>query len=128
MEPIERKVYKGDCDNFVLNKSRLGSPTDVKIGLSKEQIDKATKPKEFIAIRKKPLLICYLVDMLEHDYINDDEFISNVIDFAQENINGVPGLSLSFPPGDSEKQVQIYGNRVYSESSFFAADTEFEVV
>ncbi|WP_052024188.1 Z1 domain-containing protein [Acinetobacter sp. 1239920] len=127
MEPIERKVYKGDCDNFVLNKSRLGSVADLKIGLSKEKIGEATKPKDLIDKRKKPLLICYLVDMVEHDFINDDKSIGKVIDFTQENIKGVPGLSLSFPSGDSDKQVQIYGNRVYSESSFFAADTEFEV-
>lgn len=127
MESIERKVYKGDCDNFVLNKSRLGSVADLKIGLTKEKIGEATKPKDLIDKRKKPLLICYLVDMVEHDFINDDKSIGKAIDFTQENIKGAPGLSLSFPSGDSDKQVQIYGNRVYSESSFFAADTEFEV-
>ncbi|MCU4629320.1 Z1 domain-containing protein [Acinetobacter variabilis] len=129
IEPIERSIYEGDCDNYVLNKSRLGSPTDEKIGIKKEQIieAKATKAKEFRAIRKKPLLICYLVELVAHisDQVKEGVWKRE----KGENIKGIPGLSLSFPFGDSEKQIQIYGNRIYcdTERSFLAADTEFEV-
>lgn len=130
IEPIERKVYKGDCDNFVLNKSRLGSEADEKIGLTKEQINtsKSVVTKGFRKVRNKPLLICYFVDLIQHDFEQDDQRIGKVWENDTENNKGIPALSLSFPPGDPEKQVQIYSNRVYYENSFFAADTEFEVV
>jgi hypothetical protein len=132
IEPIERAIYEGDCDNYILNKSRLGSPIDEKIGINKEQINesKATKAKEFRAIRKKPLLIFYLVELVKHT--SENSLVKEGIWKSEDdkNIKGVPGLSLSFPFGDSEKQIQIYGNRIYcdSERSFLAADTEFEVV
>lgn len=128
MGPIERTVYEGDCNNYILNKSRLGSPVDEKIGLTEEQINlaHATKAKEFRELRKKPLLICYLVDLLEHT-LKEEPPVKIWKNVEEGSRTEIPGLSLSFPPGDSEKQVQIYSNRVYSESSFFAADTEFEI-
>lgn len=129
---VERKVYKKEeSENYILNKSRLGSPVDEKIGLTDIQLEsipedsKDSPAIKFRKARNKPLLICYLVDLKECDDEGKDKGYVQYPDFPQRR--GIPALSLSFPFGDFDKQVPIYSNRIYSESIPFAADTEYEV-
>lgn len=101
--------------HYILNRSRLGSDKDEKIGLNTDIINKIEKPtaKNFREIRNKPLMICYLVELrLQENEMDEPQQLR----WSKEINKGFPALSFSFPFGDEEKEVQIYANRIYIDS------------
>jgi hypothetical protein len=113
---VERnKVTSTDNMNYMLNKHRLGSDTDERIGLTEAQIEKLEKEtaKEYRLVRKKPLMIVYLVELsVQEDETHAEEKLS----WNEDQELGHPALSLSFPYGDYDQAVQIFANRIYVES------------
>lgn len=109
------KVTTTDNMNYMLNKHRLGSNTDERIGLTESQIAKLEKEtaKEYRLVRQKPLMIIYLVELsVQEDETHAEEKLS----WHEDQDLGHPALSLSFPYGDYDQAVQIFANRIYVES------------
>lgn len=122
---VERnKVISCDDKNYILNKHRLGSDRDERIGLEDEQLVKLKKEnaKEYRLARQKPLMIVYLVELsVQEDETHAEEKLS----WHEDQDLGHPALSLSFPYGDSDQAIQIFANRIYVESKV-EADVEEE--
>lgn len=101
-----------------LNKDRVASRGDEKLGLSKEQQaaaealaaadDKSTGPSDthYREIRNKPLLM-----------------IHNISPHSDESVQGsVAAFGVSFPPGHYETEIEVVANRVWLERMQGVAD------
>lgn len=112
---VRNKVIQLDPCHYVLNKARLGSDNDEQIGLDKTLLNQvqAKTAKAYRKLRNKPLLICYLTDL---SYQKDESEQPERLYWEPTQEKGIPALSLSFPFGDENKEVQIFANRVYVDS------------
>lgn len=116
LKAAARNNVSSDGKNYKLNRHRLGSDADEKIGLSEQQLKNLIKQnaESYRRARQKPLLIIYFVDLSLSEEDSDTEI---KVSWQKEEDLGFPAISLSFPFGDEEKQVPIYGNRIYVENT-----------
>ena len=105
-KPTSSKIIEGA---WRINKNRVASRGDEKLGLSDEQKERAKKladeddkqPSDFHyrAVRKKPLLMVHILDLGE----------------SEERQSGVPSYGISFPPGNYSESIDVVANRVWIE-------------
>ncbi len=120
--PQDRKSARLESGRWRVQKDRVASRGDEKLGLSDEQIfeaqklaeDKKKQPSDihYRTIRKKPLLMIHLLDLGE----DEDRQL------------GVPAYGISFPPGNYSESIDVVANRVWVEQihggTFDAPDEE----
>jgi hypothetical protein len=95
-------------DKWTLNKHRVASRGDEKLGLSLEQLELAeeeaspSKPSDthYRAVRNKPLLMIHVLEPKEKPGVR------------------VPAFGVSFPPGNTETEVEIVVNKVWLEKLY----------
>lgn len=103
-KPTSSKIIEGA---WRINKNRVASRGDEKLGLSDEQKERAKKlaeeddkqPSDFHyrAVRKKPLLMVHILALGK----------------GEEEQTGVPSYGISFPPGNYSKSIDVVANRVW---------------
>lgn len=124
--PQERKADRKN-DGWRINKSRVASRGDEKIGLDEKQLERAHKSAEgdntsdyhYRMQRQKPLLMVHVLSIKERG------------SEPSENVQQrrVPSLGISFPSDNDESrrvEVEVIANRVYIQNRYGFYDEDIE--
>lgn len=115
LNSIERKAYDKGESFYRLNKARVGGQEDEKHGLDTDRLqinNKRNRAAQYRQIRKKPLLLLYLVRLKDVDSTDN------------RNLERIPTIALSFPYGDKDVKTTILANELYINNLLDPNDDE----
>ena len=106
-----RKARLSDC-RWSVNKARVGSPSDERVGLSKAQTEEANENGRVHAmryrdLRKKPFLVLSMLDLIDIDRKDEEKL--------------VPAFVISFPRKDGTS-IKAKVNQIFSKQSLLDLD------
>lgn len=118
----ERTAKDAAAEGWILNKYRVASRGDEKLGLSKEQLlaadkiaiedennqskDKTASDFHYRVVRKKPLLMVHVIVPTDNNQVT----------------GRIPAFGVSFPDGMYKAVVSIVANRVWVEQTYGSMD------